>query len=108
MQRAYYSMHQKAEHVYADGLYCPQIDVPCTAVVKGDQLIAEVSAASILAKVTRDREMEEHDKKLPQYGFKQHKGYPTAQHIAALREYGPCNLHRKSYKPVKDALALIS
>ncbi len=108
MQRAYYSMNQKASHVYVDGLHCPQIDVPCTAVVKGDQKVAEISAASILAKVTRDREMEEHHKKMPQYGFNQHKGYPTAQHIAALQEFGPCNLHRKSYKPVKDVLTVTS
>ena len=71
------------------------------------QLIAEISAASILAKVTRDLEMEDHHKEFPHYGFNQHKGYPTAQHIAALKEYGPSNLHRKSYKPVRDALALI-
>ena len=106
MQRAYISMNQKAEHVYVDGLHCPKIDAPCTAIVKGDQLIAEISAASILAKVTRDREMEKHHKYSPQYGFNQHKGYPTAQHITALREYGPCELHRKSYKPVRDAIAL--
>ena len=106
MQRAYHTMNQNAGHVYVDGLYCPRIDAPCTAVVKGDQLIAEISAASILAKVTRDREMEEHHKNCPQYGFNQHKGYPTVQHIAALRKFGPCDLHRKSYKPVKDAIAL--
>ncbi len=105
MQRAYQAMQVAAIHVYIDGMYCPALDVPCTAVVKGDQLIAEISAASILAKVTRDTEMEAHHKELPEYGFDQHKGYPTAKHIAALQQHGPCKLHRKSYKPVKDALA---
>lgn len=107
MRRAYVAMNVEAIHVYVDGLYCPNIHVPCTAVVKGDQLVAEISAASILAKVTRDTEMEVHHKELPQYGFNQHKGYPTAKHIAALQEHGPCKLHRKSYKPVKDVLAAL-
>ena len=108
MQRAYIAMQVDAAHVYIDGQHCPTIAAPCKAIIKGDQLVAEISAASILAKVTRDREMEDHHKNLPQYGFNQHKGYPTAQHIAALNEHGPCELHRKSYKPVKDALALNS
>lgn len=108
MQRAYLAMQIDASHVYVDGLYCPTLSVSCTAIIKGDQLLAEISAASIIAKVTRDREMELHHKDLPQYGFDQHKGYPTAQHIAALKEYGPCKLHRKSYKPVREALTLTS
>ena len=108
MQRAYSAMQIDASHVYVDGLHCPELSAPCTAIVKGDQLLAEISAASIIAKVTRDREMEHHHKDLPQYGFDQHKGYPTAQHIAALKEYGPCKLHRKSYKPVREALTLTS
>ncbi|MEJ2116014.1 MAG: ribonuclease HII [Gammaproteobacteria bacterium] len=108
MHRAYKAMKVDASHVYIDGLHCPNLEVPSTAVVKGDQLIAEISAASILAKVTRDTEMEEHHKELPVYGFNQHKGYPTAKHIAALQEHGPCKLHRKSYKPVKDVLAALN
>jgi len=104
MKRAYVAMQSEASHVYVDGLHCPSITAPCTAVVKGDQLVTEISAASILAKVTRDTEMEAHHIELPQYGFNQHKGYPTAQHIAALQEHGPCKLHRKSYKPVKNLL----
>lgn len=108
MQRAYLAMQIDASHVYVDGLHCPELSAPCTAIVKGDQLVAEIGAASIIAKVTRDREMEHHHKDLPQYGFDQHKGYPTVQHIAALKEYGPCKLHRKSYKPVREALTLTS
>jgi len=108
MRRAYMAMNKVAHHVYVDGLHVPELQVPCTAVVKGDRLIAEISAASIVAKVTRDTQMEAYHQDLPQYGFNQHKGYPTAQHIAALQEFGPCKLHRKSYKPVKDALGLFS
>ncbi len=108
MQRAYVAMQEEAIHVYIDGLHCPALQVPCTAIVKGDQLVAEISAASILAKVTRDAEMEAHHRVLPQYGFDQHKGYPTVKHIAALQEHGPCKLHRKSYKPVKDAMTALN
>jgi ribonuclease HII len=108
MQRAYVAMQFEAAHVYIDGLHSPSLSVTCTAVVKGDQLVAEISAASILAKVTRDADMQAHHIDLPQYGFDQHKGYPTAKHIAALQEFGPCKLHRKSYKPVRDAIAALN
>ena len=106
MQRAYNAMHVEVKHVLVDGLYCPEINTSCTAIVKGDQSVLEISAASILAKVTRDAEMFEHHKIMPEYGFDQHKGYPTTQHIAALKKFGPCDLHRRSYKPVRDAMAL--
>lgn len=106
MQRAYHAMQFEVEYVLVDGLHCPNLSVSCTAIVKGDQTVSAISAASILAKVTRDFEMDNHHKVLPQYGFNKHKGYPTAQHIAALQKFGPCFLHRKSYKPVKEAIAL--
>lgn len=104
MQRAYIAMRFKVKHVLVDGLHCPKLSINCTAIVKGDATIPVISAASIVAKVTRDAEMERHHKTLPQYQFNQHKGYPTAQHIAALREFGACILHRKSYKPVKETM----
>lgn len=104
MRRAYLNMNTDTNHVYVDGLYCPDVPVSCTAIVKGDQKIPEISAASILAKVTRDKKMMSYHNQLPHYGFDRHKGYPTKKHIAALHKYGPCELHRKSYKPVRDAI----
>jgi len=107
MQRAVAGLVIQPEFVLIDGNRCPALLMPSQAVVKGDSLVAEISAASILAKVTRDREMAELDLQYPQYGFAQHKGYPTAQHLAALAEHGPLSIHRRSFKPVKLALGLV-
>ncbi len=106
MQRAVAGLTIQPEFVLVDGNRCPVLAMPSQAVVKGDSLVAEISAASILAKVTRDREMAELDLQYPQYGFAQHKGYPTAQHLAALAEHGALAVHRRSFKPVKLALGL--
>ncbi len=106
MQRAFIAMQLEVKQVFIDGLHCPQINTSCTAIVKGDETIPAISAASILAKVTRDVEMLEHHKRISEYGFDRHKGYPTSQHIAALKKFGPCELHRRSYKPVRDAMVL--
>ncbi len=72
------------------------------SIIKGDQKVFSISAASIIAKVTRDRVMEKYDKKYPQYGFKKHKGYPTKAHFASLKKFGPCSIHRKSFYPVRS------
>ena len=80
------------------------IDKEVTAIIKGDAKSCSIAAASILAKVTRDRIMVEYDKIYPEYGFAKHKGYGTAQHLEALRQYGVTPIHRKSYKPVMDCL----
>ena len=87
--------------VQVDGNKCPNISLPCEAIVKGDSKVQAISAASILAKTARDAELYELDKIYPQYGFAQHKGYPTAVHLAALAEHGICVEHRLSYAPVK-------
>ena len=87
--------------VQVDGNKCPKISLPCEAIVKGDSKVQTISAASILAKVARDAELYALDKQYPQYGFAKHKGYPTAAHLLALREFGICPQHRLSYAPVR-------
>ena len=90
--------------VQVDGNKCPKISLPCEAIVKGDSKIQAISAASILAKVARDAELYELDKIYPQYGFAQHKGYPTALHLEMLNLHGITPVHRLSYAPVKVCL----
>lgn len=90
--------------VQVDGNKCPKISLPCEAIVKGDSKVQAISAASILAKVTRDRWCAELHSKFPQYGFDQHKGYGTAQHVAALNEFGACPEHRRTFAPVTAVL----
>ena len=108
MQRAVGGLSIPPEYVLIDGNRCPPLPVPSLAVVKGDSRVAEISAASILAKVTRDAEMTELDRASPQYGFAQHKGYPTAFHLQKLLEHGVIEHHRRSFGPVKRALSLAS
>lgn len=79
--------------------------MPCEAVVKGDSLVAEISAASILAKTARDALLVELDRRYPQYGLAGHKGYPTAAHLAALKAHGACEIYRTSFGPVRDIIA---
>lgn len=108
MQRAIAGLSIVPEFVLIDGNRCPPLPMPSLAVVKGDSRVAEISAASIIAKVTRDAEMAELDLLFPQYGFAQHKGYPTAFHLAKLAEHGATVHHRRSFAPVKRALDLVS
>lgn len=104
MKRAVESLTIQPDQVLVDGIHIPTISIPCRAIVKGDSLINEISAASILAKVLRDEEMEKMDLIYEGYGFAIHKGYPTAMHRAALKQLGPCAIHRKSYSPVAALL----
>lgn len=104
MQRAVAGLTLTPDYVLIDGNRCPALPMPSRAVVKGDSLVAEISAASIIAKVTRDREMAELDLLFPQYGFAQHKGYPTALHLEKLMQHGATAHHRRSFAPVRNAL----
>ena len=103
MREAFLALVPRPAHALIDGLPVP--DFPCkqTALVGGDGLSPSIAAASIIAKVGRDRIMEQLDREYPQYGFFQHKGYPTAAHLEKLRIHGPCPVHRRSYAPVAQA-----
>ncbi|MGB7978422.1 MAG: ribonuclease HII [Chlamydiales bacterium] len=102
MRKAVDEMAVLPDYLLIDGNQIPHFDIPAESIVAGDTLSVSIAAASILAKVTRDRIMGELDKKYPQYGFKQHKGYATEQHLEAIRSLGPCPIHRKSFDPVKS------
>jgi len=105
MRRAVEALSIRPQQVLVDGLYCPQTGIPSQAIVKGDSKVAAISAASILAKTARDELMLALHGCYPQYGFDAHKGYPTAAHLAALREHGVSAVHRKTFKPVRQFAA---
>lgn len=109
MKRAVEAMQEQfgitPDLVQVDGNKCPKINLPCEAIVKGDSKVQAISAASILAKTARDAELYELDKQYPMYGFAQHKGYPTAAHMALLQQHGVSPVHRLSYAPVKKLLS---
>lgn len=108
MKRAIESLKVVPDQVLVDGKFCPDISLPCQAIIKGDATEPEISAASIIAKVTRDRQMDQWDQQYPGYGFAQHSGYPTKQHIAALSELGVCPIHRHSFGPVARCLKQVT
>lgn len=105
MKRAVEGLSVRPHQILVDGLYCPDTGIPSEAIVKGDSKVAEISAASILAKTARDEIMLRMHERYPQYGFDGHKGYPTAAHLAALKEHGVLDIHRRSFKPVRDVIA---
>jgi len=106
MRRAVEGLRLKPSLVQVDGNRLPVLKVPAEAIVKGDAKVAAISAASILAKVHRDRLCDELHQAYPQYGFDGHKGYPTADHVAALKQHGVTPAHRRSFGPVKVVLGL--
>jgi ribonuclease HII len=104
MRRAVEQLTCMPAEVLVDGLHCPALGCPVRPVVRGDATVKEISAASILAKTERDRYMVELDRVYPQYGFAQHKGYSTPEHLEALRRHGACPHHRQSFAPVREVL----
>lgn len=105
MKRAVEGLTVIPHKIYVDGIHTPDIVIPVEAVIKGDDLIPSISAASILAKVERDRVMVRYHQEYPQYGFDKNKGYLTKEHMTALQEHGPCPIHRKTYEPISNLLS---
>jgi ribonuclease HII len=104
MRRAVEQLAVTPQQVLVDGLHRPRLTIPVRAIVRGDATVAEIAAASIIAKVARDTEMLELHQQHPQYGFDRHKGYPTSAHLAALRKHGVSAVHRRSFAPVRSLL----
>jgi ribonuclease HII len=107
MRRAVDGLRLLPKLVLVDGNRLPSLPMRAEAIVKGDALVAAISAASILAKVTRDRWCMDYDAQYPQYAFAKHKGYGTAEHLAALKAHGACPEHRKTFRPVRDVLGVL-
>lgn len=105
MRQAIEALSVQPQKALIDGKQIPDLSIPAEAIVGGDGKVAAISAASILAKTTRDELMQQLDQQFPNYGFAQHKGYGTKQHQQALRDLGVCSIHRKSYAPIKKLLA---
>jgi len=104
MRRAVESLSVSPHEVLFDGLHCPLLALPVRAIVDGDAKVRVIAAASILAKTARDAEMCRLHGQFPQYGFDEHKGYPTPQHLRALRRHGVCEVYRRSFAPVRELL----
>ncbi len=105
MRKAVMDLKKAPDFVIVDGTFpIPKLEYPQFAVVKGDSRCCSIAAASVVAKVTRDRIMEKYDAMYPGFSFSKHKGYPTAEHMEELRREGPCEIHRKSFKPVAEII----
>jgi len=104
MARAVEGLPVAPDEVLVDGNHCPRLRIPVRAIVRGDATVTEISAASILAKTCRDAEMRRLHKAYPQYGLDRHKGYGTAEHLAALAKHGPAPFHRRSFSPIRALL----
>lgn len=104
MKRAVENLSVAPKLAIIDGNFCPKLLCETKAIIRGDETEPAISAASIIAKVVRDREMRQLDLQFPQYGFARHKGYSTEMHLNALKKYGPCIIHRRSFAPVAELL----
>lgn len=107
MYEAIASLSPVPQEVLIDAVELPNLSIPSQSIIKGDAKSASIAAASILAKVTRDRLMEAYDERYPNYGFAKHKGYGTREHIEAIQRYGICSLHRKSFEPIRSMLNIM-
>jgi len=104
MQKAVNKLQPRPQRILIDGNRAPPLAGDVRTIVQGDRLVPAISAASVLAKVSRDRRMQEWHNQFPQYGFDRHKGYPTADHLLQLERFGPCIIHRRSFAPVRKLL----
>lgn len=104
MKRAIKKLDKRPDFLILDGKMSLNLKIPQKSIIKADEKVFSCALASIIAKVHRDKIMERHHKKFPQYGFSKHKGYPTKYHLKMLKKYGPCKIHRKSFKPVGLAI----
>ena len=104
MYEAIAALTPAPDEVLIDAVELPKLSMPSQSIIKGDAKSASIAAASILAKVTRDHLMESYDIQYPNYGFAKHKGYGTQEHIDAIRKYGVCPIHRKSFEPIRSML----
>ena len=105
MRKAVMELSRTPDIILVDGNYpIPRIPQPQYAIISGDSRCQSIAAASIIAKVTRDRIMDKYDRLYPKFSFAKHKGYPTPEHLEELRKHGPCDIHRKSFKPVADLI----
>ncbi len=104
MKRAVLALPNMADYLLVDGKFSVPLDLPQQSLVKGESKSASIAAASIVAKVTRDRLMRDYHEQFPHYNFKKHKGYPTKEHKALLVQFGPCDIHRKTFAGVKELL----
>ena len=100
MYESIFSLSPRPQKVLIDAVKLDRLSIPSESIIKGDAESASIAAASIVAKVTRDRLMDAYDRQYPEYGFARHKGYGTAEHLAALKKYGPCPIHRLSFEPI--------
>ncbi len=108
MRKAVATMETCPDFVLVDGSFTiPHLDIPQLSIVGGDNICTSISAASIIAKVTRDRIMDHYQELYPEFSFASHRGYPTAKHLDELREHGPTDIHRKTFRPVEEILSLI-
>jgi len=105
MGRAIQALAIRPDFLLIDALPLPAVSLPQRPIIKGDGLSVSIAAASIIAKVSRDRLMQDYHRQFPQYNFQTHKGYPTAEHLRLLAEHGPCDIHRRSFRPVQGTVA---